>query len=243
MRLRYKWGTKWGKVNFVIYLMMILLCLLLILISKLTIAAIMKAIYLFLALSTIAAFNSCNQSKIKDAIINYRQTIGKTKLDLKMNISSLEQVGIYTCGDSANAIKSELYNVLNDQDLQKLPIDSIMARIADNIKGWQGYVSELDSTVNVLEQFKRTDDFEYSFYKSKIIEYSEKVTSFKQTYQILDSVNTLIKQYELNANKEIATKWECKYSIQNPLLNNTKQEITDTFLLTKDYHVIGVNPR
>jgi len=201
-----------------------------------------KHILAALTIVVVIGLHSCSPNKTEQAILDYRQTIGNTKTDFSMKILELEKVGVYTYGDSANILKSTFYSSMEDKEMGQIPIDSILFRISENINGWEGYILELDSAVRAMEQLKRTNDFEYTYKKSKIPEYSQKVKGFKESYNQLDSLNTIIKQYESSANKELAAKWKCKYSIKNPLLNNVTQELTETFLITPENKVIGIIP-
>lgn len=198
----------------------------------------MKKSHPYALLLALILISSCKKNPVEQAIIDYKQTIGTTKLDLKMKILSLENVGSVTSNDSAKILEQALYSgIKNDSEIKNLTIDSISTGIKENIIWLDDYIAELDSNIKALEANGKTQTTDYFFYKRKLKENIEDADKTKATYATLDSLNTIIKKYQAEPDKVIATKWKCKYSFINPLLNNTLVETVTTFVVTPDYKV------
>jgi hypothetical protein len=198
----------------------------------------MNKINHFFVIVSFFSLISCKPNPTEQAILDYSQTLGNSKLDLKMKILSIEKVGEMIASDSAKLVKESFYSGLSDED-KKISIDTILVKADYNIKGWERYIVELDSAVKAMELKKMTDDLEYTFKKSRILKYTEDVNNFKKAYKSGDSINTLLKKYNDNPNRVIGIKYKCTYTIQNPMLNNALQEITKTFVLSLDNKVIS----
>lgn len=168
---------------------------------------------LLLVFSLAAFLFSCGGRKYDKAIADYEQTIENTKIDLKFKAIETKEVNSITVGDSvAYCEKEGAVMVQNakqdyDQELAKFEKDSVF-----NVSTYPDQAEQLNETGRtILKTLKDKYDYALGF-----------ESYWKNLYK------------DKNPSEVLRVLVECKYSIENPLLNNTKQEITNTYVMSPD---------
>lgn len=155
---------------------------------------------------------SCTPSKIEKLISDYEQTIGNTKTDLSLKIHELKEVQKITGKDSSNFFKAK--------------VDSTIKILSgDKIKTFKSINGTLDTLVNSYTHILEMD---YSdFYAEKLKYWSEIRTKLR--------INNLKAfKYEIVNDSILAIKYNCTYTIKNPILNNAKQTISKSYYVSKN---------
>jgi len=190
----------------------------------------MKNLYSLYLLILAVLFVSCEKSQEEKLIANYEQTIGDAKMDLNFNLKNLEKVRDITAQDSLDILKptfeknkkERLERLGAELEEEKIEILRAKAELEDAKENEPYLVETLKSSLEY-----RQDLLEGS---KKSIELFE--TDCKGTF--LEPVHNSIQRYEETPDKLLATEYNVTYSIENPMLNNTKQEISKTYLLNSD---------
>lgn len=202
------------------------------------------------------AFQSCKPNKTEQSILDYRQTVGKTKTDLSMKIIKLERQTEITAKDSFEIIKGvlkkkaeKIIEVNNEYLTVNYPawIQSERENLAKTTNS-----SFRNSTIGLINRYEErmneaiveTEALKQDYFKglqmvSKNIKKSE---DDELAHLYMDSILRLHEYYKHKGNQILAIVYNCLYSIKNPELNNVKQEIEDKFLLTPDNKVICIIP-
>jgi hypothetical protein len=143
-------------------------------------------------------------NKYEKAISNCVQTLGDSKIDLKFKLKNVEEQQSILVKDS---------------------LDYWITNRADRLK------HELNSTKESMKLYE------------KYIEKNETYENYKKRYEYLTSTpieeiypiyNTELIKYSGNPDSIIALKIKATYTINNPVLNNAKQERTDIFIVSPD---------
>jgi hypothetical protein len=159
---------------------------------------------LFVSLS-IFAISCGSNNKEKDLVSDYLQTMGDTKIDLKIEYLDFEKEKEIKAKDSIVILK------------KRMGVKSI---------------NELEIFLkNYWEENKNSK----KDYNERIAEYGRDSDIYKNYFEICESQfelekeleNTLDlwKKYDSNPEKVLVNKFKIRYSIINPLLNNAKQEL------------------
>jgi hypothetical protein len=171
----------------------------------------MKKALLMLVL--VLTFVSCGGGKYDRAIADYEQTIENTKVDLKFKIIDSKELKSISVGDSINFCEKEGALMLEnakldyDRELSKFEKDSIF-----NVSTYPDHAEQLNETGRaLLKTIKDKYDHALGFEN-----YWKNLYKDREPTEVLRVVV------------------ECKYSIQNPLLNNAEQEITNTYVMSPD---------
>lgn len=178
----------------------------------------MKKIYLLLLAA--AVFASCS-NKVENAIKDYEQTIGSTKIDLSMSIKKLNKVKEYTGADSAQVIA----------DASKISVDSIPLKV-------EQYKKHVAESKEKYQLYKDSAQMERNKVRpeSYMIMYYENVADIYEPDDNEDAIMAAMEQalyYYNNPEKVLGNLWDCTYTIKNPLLD-MKQEISKQYLFNAD---------
>jgi len=183
---------------------------------------------------------SCGKSKEEQLISDYAQTLGDAKMDLNFKMISLEKIKDITAKDSLS-IFTEYFNVKKAEK-----IESLTETLESEKEQLEYHYKNLEDKKKNLASTKKSSDY-YSIYvgwvedEEKSIEDSKKsikmwedaITNYngdcKGTF--LEPVLISIKDYEKKGDEILVSKFRANYSMNNPLLNNTKQEITRIYYL------------
>jgi len=166
------------------------------------------------------------------AISDYVQTIGNAKTDLKFKLIKLELLQDFKAVDSLIYWK-EQYKVTGDS---KAFIDTLKAQV----KAREEAITKLEPTKALLDDYKKKHGRLTESLRNNEIQIDAVLSQYRswnsQTKPILPSLES----YSSNESKVLYKKIKCSYSIENPLLNNAKQEITSVFYFSPDKNkVIG----
>lgn len=171
----------------------------------------------------------CSDSKVKDAIKNYEETIDGVKTDLNFKFISLNKTSIVTGNDSLSFYFEKYKHEFVDSVSSRMTIDSMINRYKIIVNNNKDFTKMLEDSLKkqTLPEFKNL----YIEYINK-----NKETRFKDS----SNLETLLK-YKKIGNHIIGYKYLCCYSIVNPLLNNAKQEIKKVYLISADESkVLGI---
>lgn len=197
----------------------------------------MKHKLFIISLSVATFLASCSNSKEKNLIADYEQTIEDTKIDLNLKVISIEKKGDVFAKDSLEILKDYFEKekqkkiTFIEETIQeyKIQIDSLVQNI-----------SEYEEIIE-LAKFSKQLDFRYysnkldydkeelKFANENLAIYLEAIESYRSTF--LESTFKSINMFEKNPDSLLFSKHLVTYSIINPMLNNAKQEIT------KIYHI------
>lgn len=196
----------------------------------------MKKLYFIIPLIILAIITiSCEKSKEEKLISDYTQTIGKAKMDLNFKMINLEKIRDITAKDSAEILKpifEETRTEKLSQLTHSLQVNTMLEFYQNQLEDWK------QSKVTGKYKNERIEYYEKSIVEEKEnIENSKKVieaykTDCKGTF--LEPLYNTIQQYEEAPDKLLATEYNATYTIENPMLNNAKQEINTTYLLNGD---------
>jgi hypothetical protein len=162
---------------------------------------------------------SCSPSKVEKLISDYEQTIGNTKTDLSLKIQELKEIGKITGKDSSDFYKSKI----DSFKTLMYPHSNI-----DTISSFKIYID----ASKLANDWKRLNE-EYPDYK--YLKKAELWNDFKTEFKSFD---LKFSEYKEKNDSVLAIKYNCTYTIKNPLLNNAKQTISKTYYVSKDLNKI-----
>lgn len=160
---------------------------------------------------------SCSPGK-EELIKQFEETTGNTKTDLFFKVKEIHLIGTITAKDSleyyVKLFKDKFYDSPNSSD-------EILKMIKTELSG-EANEKLIDSLKNSIVENK-TKGKEYQVLQDVIDRYEPMIILGKK-------VQRGIEKYSPLSNEIIGNKWQCTYTIKNPMLNNTKQEITNQYL-------------
>lgn len=165
-----------------------------------------------------------NPSKEELVIADFVQTIGNVKTDMNFKLIDIAEVEPITGMDSAKIAK-EKGRVFGRKmvEIKLKNYESLLSLESAeeyNLKHYNlGSREELEKTKKDIAELEEYFD-----------KYDADTTGFGVETIYKDKYDKFLK----NTDSIYARRWWCKYSIENPLLNNAKQEITRIFVLTPD---------
>lgn len=188
----------------------------------------MKTINITTIILIIAFTMACTdpiKKEVSKVVSEHEQTIGNSKIDLNLNIKSVEKANDFFAKDSLE-ILSKYLNEKKEEKLKNLneSLKSSIedsARIANKINKEKyeilkdGYKKDLEFRIELIEQSREF-----------ITLYN---TDFKGTF--LESTYKSIKKYEQKPDEKLYSTYKVVYTINNPMLNNALQEITNFYLI------------
>lgn len=186
----------------------------------------MKNFYPVILLFSIAG---CSPSPLEQAILDFEQVIDGTKTDLAMEIKSLKKIEPLTFSDSAKILADSLqvssereidaarrridkFTILIREQLLIMTEATLKARAEQAEKTANKYKSIIDS------DYKRIEIYQSADYEN---------TALAGTYKKL-------KRFEASPDSVLADKYECIYTIKNPLLNYAEQELHKVYFITPE---------
>ncbi len=188
----------------------------------------MKKITLLLLGATLML--SCGKSKEEQLIADYAQTLGDAKMDLNFKMKNLEKVEDITAKDSLEILKSyftkkKANKISEFQDginYNKENLDKNTKELAETNPNHSSLVELYERYINEA--------------KSEIERYEQNIKLYEGDCQgtFLEPVLISIKDYEKRGDEILVSKFKANFTMNNPLLNNTKQEITRTYYLDGD---------
>jgi len=168
----------------------------------------MKRFFLPLILLMVA----CAPSKVEKLISDYEQTNGSTKTDLSLKIQELKEIGKVTGADSAMFYQAKVDSVLKKLSGKDLKSFNIINQYLDTIVDSYTHICELNYT---------------EFYAEKLKYYSETRSNLR-----INNLEAL--KYGIIKDSVFAVRFDCTYTIKNPVLNNVKQTIKKTYYISSD---------
>lgn len=163
----------------------------------------------------IALLYSCGPSGVGKLISDYEQTIGATKTDLNLKIQKLDKIRNITIRDSLRLIQFQLNKAIQPDSRY------------------------IDSSLTFSEAIKMADQMEDLTGKTFVA--SDEMTKFDNETQYRKWVRINLEVHKLklsddlykgqDTSKILASIYKCTYTIKNPFLNGTKQEITNNYLI------------
>lgn len=183
-----------------------------------------KLVYFLL----VCLFIGC-ASKEEGAIADYIQRKDNVKTDLGFKTISSKELGNITAKDSLDILEKEL------AENRKLDLENLYKKKEND-----------EYRLSEEKRFARNnqpyhDQMTKKYWedaikeKENILSETERLIKLYETDCIgtrLEPVVYQIQKYKELGEKLLAVRVECTYSIINPLLNNVRQEITETFILT-----------
>jgi len=166
---------------------------------------------IILLLSIISMFSCKTDNKIK-LISDYEQNFNNTKIDLKLHIKSIEFSKSITSSDSLIILLKGVCPINKDSINEKISFSNT-------------YIKKADELVKSFSKFQ-TNEF-----------YTKQIQLYKQYIIELNNIRsrcTRSLKYIGNTKQIISNKWKCTYTIENPFLNNIKQEITKYYIFNSD---------
>lgn len=149
---------------------------------------------------------SCGiNNKEKDLVSDYLQTMGDTKIDLKIEYLDFEKENEIKAKDSIVILKKRT-GVKSINELE-IFLKDYREENKNNKKGYNDRIAEYGRDNDIFKNY-------FEIYESQI-----------ELEKELENTLDLWKEYELNPEKVLANKFNIRYSIKNPLLNNAKQEL------------------
>lgn len=185
----------------------------------------MKKITLFLLGATFLI--SCGKSKEEQLIADYAQTMGDAKMDLNFKMKNLEKVEDITAKDSLEILKSYFDEKRGNK------ISEFQEGIDRNKENLDKYTKQLAETnpnhTSLVELYEKY----INEAKSEVERYEQNIKLYEGDCKgtFLEPVLISIKDYEKKGDEILVSKFKANYTVNNPLLNNTKQEITRTYYL------------
>ena len=199
-----------------------------------------KLILLSHVLLSVFIFSCSEPSNHERLISNYVQTVRDTKTDMKFKLIEISEAGTITNRDSLAIILSEFFiRDFEATEVKKIMVDTIITNSE----------SKYEYLVNVLQDFRfkldSVEKIENDLKKQKLSEIDRalknmSVQNSKTLYMetiykwSLDSIEdkerlTNLKRLNQKESEILAKGYNVKYSIENPVLNGAKQEITRKF--------------
>lgn len=185
----------------------------------------MKKITLFLLGATFLI--SCGKSKEEQLIADYAQTMGDAKMDLNFKMKNLEKIEDITAKDSLEILKSYFDEKRGNK------ISEFQEGIDRNKENLDKYTKQLAETnpnhTSLVELYEKY----INEAKSEVERYEQNIKLYEGDCKgtFLEPVLISIKDYEKKGDEILVSKFKANYTVNNPLLNNTKQEITRTYYL------------
>ncbi|MGD9930251.1 MAG: hypothetical protein AB7U05_09535 [Mangrovibacterium sp.] len=160
---------------------------------------------------------SCTPNKVETLISDYEQTIENTKTDLSLKIEKLKQNGIISASDSINFYQNQLDSLKRQTYSDKSKSDTLSNKYLVQILN-EAYIRTSTSYVNyggqILKEASKRD---------------EEMFMLAERYD--KALNEMLKK---PSNEILAKKYNCTYTIKNPILNNAKQTIIKNYLIAPD---------
>jgi hypothetical protein len=201
----------------------------------------MKHKLFIISLSVATFLASCSNSKEKNLIADFEQTIEDTKIDLNLKVISIEKKGDVFAKDSLEILKDYF-----EKEKQK-KITFIEETIQEYKIQIDSLVQNISEYEEIIELAKFSKQFDLRYYSNKLDSdkevlkfanenlaiYLEAIESYRTTCEgtFLEPTFKSIKMFEKNPDSLLFSKHLVTYSIINPIPNNAKQEIT------KIYHI------
>jgi hypothetical protein len=176
-------------------------------------------------LVSLLIFTSCAKSKEEQLIADYVQTLGDTKLDLKFKIIEIEKTLEVSASDSLEILNNYFISKRDEKILQfeeditrklkEIELNEESLKKENNKIMIELYQSRIETARNDIDRNKKSIDLYKGDCKGTFLE------------PILESIN----EYESKGDEILVKKFKVKYSINNPLMGNTKQEVNKFFYL------------
>jgi len=161
-------------------------------------------------------------------IAEYEQTIFDTKVDLKFNVIKLDYLGEQKAIDSLNIIFMKYQKDLNtNYPDYAVFYDSLKATLKKAKPSVHLMDSVLENGSPTVVRILRNNQQNYNQY-----------LQLKEMCNDLEMIIAQMDPYIEIPEQVITHKYQCQYSIENPLLNNAKQEITKTYYFDPKKEVI-----
>lgn len=193
----------------------------------------MKKILTILIVSLILF--SCSSDARIQLIADREQIIDGTKTDLSLKVLNLKELGSVTAADSLKILEQDFIKSRDNA------IESYNGLIAMH----QGFLQSHLSTAKT-EEFKEIRDDYLRYAKedeAHINECKEMIKKFETDCSgtILEPMFKHIAKLKRDTTRILCNKVQATYSINNPFLNNVKQELTRIYLFTPNNDsIIGV---
>lgn len=174
---------------------------------------------------------SCSDPSIEEkTIADYEQTIFNSKIDLNFKMNRLEGIGTITAKDS-------LENIFN----------TAQTAIGTEYDNYQSFYDSLTATINSIKPQLDTLDLMMSKSESfaDIMRKSNRWRAIQASKALVEEGGKILSEmdkYLGDTAKVLALKYECDYSIVNPMMGNAKQQVSNKiYYLTPDkLKVLGI---
>lgn len=187
----------------------------------------MRNLTILLACLSIILF-SCQADPVAELISDYEQRIGGAKTDLSLKIISLKETGPVTGADSLKFYEKE-YKATHDEVVEAY-------NNYENL--FDDYIGKSDSLrdrMNELNKRKYSSSINRKV-KTALAEHTIYLDSAKRILGKKEPLNKAyikLTHYQARRDSLLGYKYECNYSLLNPLLNNVKQELSKEYVLNK----------
>lgn len=181
------------------------------------------------------ALLSCN-SKEKELISDYEQTLGNTKIDLNLKFNQLELVKEITSADSLEVL-SKFFNKEKSNKIIKL--NEYLKTSEKQIENYKRLVN-LENDIDVKKIYQSGLEREKLYsedLRNDIISLNSDCsgTSLEITFN-------KIEKFKKSPDSLLCKVYNVEYTIVNPMLNNAKQTISKAYYLSPDIDkVLKVN--
>ncbi len=184
---------------------------------------------IFIALTTVLLI-SCQQSVEEKLIADYVQTFGKSKIDANFKMKSIDKTKDITAKDSLVIIKKYFETKKEEK------ISYFNEGIAFSKKRLESNTKELSETNPNHEGLIKIYKGIISDAEKNIVRNQESIKLYNGDCKgsFLEPIILKISEYEKQGNEIIYSEYKAVYSINNPMLNNVKQEFEKDFYISSD---------
>ena len=172
-------------------------------------------------LFSIILFLGCSLSNKEKLIKEYEETFdGKTKIDLSFKVKDTQFIGTITGKDSLDYFVKIFKERFSDSP--KTP-EEILKQINIELPKCEKSLNDINKDI---DKYKNSGD-DYQTLQNWL-------DRNEPTVLFMRKAHYGIEKYISIQEKIIGNKWQCTFTIKNPILNNAKQEITNQYIFNDD---------
>jgi hypothetical protein len=180
----------------------------------------MKKLITYFLFSTVLLLG-CSLSNKEKLIKEYEETFdGKTKIDLSFKVKDTQFIGAITGKDSLNYFVKIFKERFSDSP--ETP-EEILKQLKIELPKSE---KSLDDINKAIDKDKNSGD-DYQTLQNWLDKYEPTVLFMRKAHDGIE-------KYISIKGKILANKWQCTYTIKNPILNNAKQEITNQYIFNTE---------
>jgi len=179
---------------------------------------------------------SCGYNKEEKMLFDYQQeNVGSMNFNLKdlnFKIEKIEKVLDITSKDSMQYFKKQYANMW-EKDLSEISVDTLTFDYVNNA---------LNEAISMAQKNKDSykelmnitnDSYKLYDYSKEVEKFTNSEYEFKTLLLNFEKIEKSYNDYAVDPEAILSTKYKAQYSLNNPLLGNTKQNFNKFFYTNK----------